>query len=354
MSRPTKRPIGRLGRYGCMSREKGIPPCGKAIVDNNPWLTGLRKLTAILFRLFGAEMSIFCIIYWAFHLFSVFPFHLAKPKFQAFIMHIRLVFGATLILPAMLSAWAEDSDFAFPLDGSPQSDLSNIPSDPSFESTTSLFDTDIAPSQTLEGDNSPLLGQTEPDSSELPWDDSFQLADCSSSENTLLPALGKSRIRRSDDDSSICTDRDAATSEGKNPSDGPTRVFLMPQMFDAEKHSSTCWEYTLGVLPYAVIASGDRNDEIVDPSRIYNLPLRSSTLSTLYRATVCTRRKPRSPPLLPNFFLFPVSRSAYMRIRIDCWLSTGTSNRRSAHVRRRCTSFLLRNGPTVLCVYDGN
>ena len=210
-----------------------------------------------------------------------------------FHMYVHLLFGISSIIPIILSAGATDSEFTFPFDEWQQPDLTNIPSDP-LDSATSLFDIDITPSQILEGVDSPLLEQTDPNSSELAWDDPFQLADCSSSENSFLPVTGKSRVRRIDNDSSGCTNPDAAAS-GANPSSDPTPIFFEQKTFDKEKHSITCYEATLGLLPFAVLASPDKNDKITDTSKSIDLPFPfvvSYVVTTLYRVTPCKRRNP--------------------------------------------------------------
>lgn len=211
-----------------------------------------------------------------------------------FHMYGRLLFGISSIVPIILSAWAADSEFTFPFDEWQQTDLTDIPSDP-FDSATPIFDIDITPSQTLEGLDSPLLGQADPNSSELAWDDPFQLADCSSSENPFLPVTGKSRVRRIDNDSSGCTSSDAAAS-GANPSSDPTPIFFEQKTFDEEKHSITCYEATLGLLPFAVLASPDKNDKITDSSKSIDLPFPfvvSYVVTTLYRVTPCKPKTPR-------------------------------------------------------------
>ena len=210
-------------------------------------------------------------------------------------MYIFVVFATTFIFSVLLSVSAEDSDLTFPLDDSLQTDLSNIPLDMSLDSK-SLFDTDITSPQILEAFDFFSSEQSEPNSSDLLWDDvdPFQLADCSMSENSALlpPALGKSRVRRIDDGgSSSCANPNAAMSES-NPSKGggTTQVWLQRQAFDNAKHSETCWEITAGLLPFAVLRTGDIHDQIRDDSRIFMLefPLHPSPLVIVYRVTPCT------------------------------------------------------------------
>lgn len=212
----------------------------------------------------------------------------------------RLLFGTTSILSVIVSASAADSDFTFPLDGSlssDQTDLSySIPSDPPLDSTTttttSLFGSDTSSTEPLDGSTLPgdLL---DPNSSEpFLWDDdSFQLADCSKSETPpVLPGLGKSRLRRLDADSSSCVNPNAAV-PGGNPSDSTfAQVVLQRKTFDPEKHSITCFDWTGGLLPFAVFASGDASDVLKgDPPRMVMLPIRLTELVTLYRVKPGTR-----------------------------------------------------------------
>lgn len=208
-------------------------------------------------------------------------------------MYVRLLFATTSILSVILSAWAADLDFTLPLDDLQQTDLFSIPSDPPLDPTMSLFDADIASSQTFDGADLLLLGQTDPNPSELSWDDPFQLADCSSSEGPFFPTIGKSRVRRIDDDSSGCTNPDAGAS-GANPSEGSMRIFLEEQTFNEAKHSITCFEATGGLLPFAVIPSPEKNDRREDTSKFFLLPFPfyPNYLVTLYHVTPCKRRNP--------------------------------------------------------------
>lgn len=193
-------------------------------------------------------------------------------------MYYRLVLcRSAFILSIVVSASTINSDLTLPfedvsaqnefltLDQTPL-DFSSL-NDPPLDLTASFLDVE---NDLFGGDLS--QGAT-----------TFQLADCSTSE--IPVAFGKSRVKRAADDGSSCSN---AAASGSPSDDSNLPALMLPQEFDSEKHSITCFQLTLGVLPFAVAASGDREDIINDRSRLYtvtsmNLPY---SPSTLYRATV--------------------------------------------------------------------
>lgn len=125
-----------------------------------------------------------------------------------------------------------------------------------------------------------LTGFDLSDSSDLFGGDTLQIVDCSKSE--IPSALGKSRVKRTDDGTS-CPNR-------ANTDDSAVPAVLFPQAFDPSQQSVTCWQLTLGVLPFAVVSSGDTADRIRDTTRKYTVTSTNHRYSpvTLYRATIST------------------------------------------------------------------
>lgn len=97
--------------------------------------------------------------------------------------------------------------------------LDSNPLDPPLDSNAPLFAAE-SPST-----NDAFEGSDFSDSSDLFGGDLFQIADCSMSEN--LPALGKSRVRRSDDTTSC--------SNPASRDDSNLPPLMLPQDFDPEK-----------------------------------------------------------------------------------------------------------------------
>lgn len=118
------------------------------------------------------------------------------------------------------------------------------------------------------------------DSSSLFRDNTLQIADCSTPD--IPHALDKSRVKRSDDA--------ASCSNSANPDDSNIPTLMLPQNFDPEKQSDTCWQLTLGLLPFAVVYSGDGSDRIRDTTRKYTVTSTNHRFSpvTLRRATLST------------------------------------------------------------------
>lgn len=101
---------------------------------------------------------------------------------------------------------------------------------------------------------------------DLVSDDSFRLADCSSS--VLSPVIGKSRVRRLDGGSAGCQNRDSTLPSGSGSSfdDLPafeTLLSTLERAYGSDaaqeelKHNSICSLVTANKLPWGVCSSGD-------------------------------------------------------------------------------------------------
>lgn len=191
----------------------------------------------------------------------------------------------------IVSASAIDSDFTLPFEDTlgqdalsfDQMTLDSNPLDSSWDST-SLDSSSLDSTAPLFGADTSstddaLNGFDLSDSSDFfSGDDPFQLADCSTSE--IPSAVGKLRVKRADDGASC------SNPSGTGDSNQPP--LLIPQEYDPEHHSITCWELTLGFLPFAVASSGDGVDITRDGSTMTRIPSTriQFTPSTLYRATI--------------------------------------------------------------------
>ncbi len=122
-------------------------------------------------------------------------------------------------------------------------------------------------------------------SDDVVFDDSFEIADCSATEN-LLPAMGigkgKSRVRRLDDSRS-CKDPNttspptAGDTTGSGEERSKEEEILMNLLNDpaflellagAQKntdHNFYCYLYTNGLLPWGVCSSGNPADQTLSP-----------------------------------------------------------------------------------------
>ena len=227
------------------------------------------------------------------------PYFLFQSPCKTFIMYFRFVLlRSTLILSIVLVASIINSALTLSFeDVSAQNDLLTFDqttldfsslNDPPLDLTAPFFDAENSPTyDALKGFD--LSENSDINSSDLFGGDlsqggtTFQLADCSTSE--IPVAFGPSRVKRNADDGSSCTNPAAS---GSSSDDSNLPALMLPQEFDSEKHSITCFQLTLGVLPFAVVSSGDQADVINDRSRLYtvtsmNMPY---SPSTLYRATV--------------------------------------------------------------------
>lgn len=202
-------------------------------------------------------------------------------------MYFRHFLVTISILSVVVSVSMDYSDFLVPDDTSEsaltslsldQTALSDDESSSPFDETTSLFDAESSPFSSDFFAGSDL--STDPDNtpSDFSWNDSFQLADCSESEVSLPPALGKSRVRRVDDSSS-CADPENEQNE------------QVLQSIQDGKFSVTCTLVTGGVLPFAMTASDDSKDVegntyVLEPITILGRGPRIYYASTLYHATL--------------------------------------------------------------------
>lgn len=121
-------------------------------------------------------------------------------------------------------------------------------------------------------------GADENNESNLFLDDSFQLADCSTSSekssSSIDNILGKFRLRRRDD-SNKCTNSDG-TSHGSYssfPADDERNIveemftdyepsYTVTQAMDTLNHNSMCYILTNGRLPWGVCSSGREEDQV--------------------------------------------------------------------------------------------
>ena len=205
-------------------------------------------------------------------------------------MHFHLI-EATGLLAAIVSVSTTNSDFTSPdEDWIPertslpfdQTELSYSLSDLPVDQITPTWNAEHSPTEIFEEYNG--SENSDVNLSETLWDDSFELVDCSASE--YPPALGKSRARRFDGPSSC---PNAAVS-GSPPETLIEPLRMLPQVYDKERHSLTCFEMTSGLLPVAVLSSDEPNYIVEDTTRKYQLPNQIYMPVTVYRATVCMKR----------------------------------------------------------------
>ena len=209
-------------------------------------------------------------------------------------MYFSHFFGTISLVSFIVSASIDYSDFALADDESElvltslpidQLALSNDELSSPLDQTTSLFDEELPSSSPDPFTGFDVSSNSENTSSDLLWDDSFKLASCSTSEVSLPPALGKSRVRRADDSSSCANpDHQAAL-----------------QAIENGKFSLTCTLVTAGVLPFAMAQSDSFRSEVVNTKVLNSInPLnfgpRLYYLSTLYRATLRKKKIPSSSP----------------------------------------------------------
>lgn len=264
-------------------------------------------------------------------------------------MHFRLI-KTIYILLAMVSVSMTDSDFTWPYtdfilpstDSNPeqtslpfdQTELSYNLLDLTVDQITPIWDAEDSSTDSFEGLN--LSGNSDVNLSETLWDDSFELGDsfelvdCSGSE--YPPALGKPRVRRFDD-SSRCPN---AAVSGAPPDTLIEPLQMLPQAYDKERHSLTCFEMTSGLLPVAVLSTDEPNDISLDTTRKYRLPNQIYEPVTIYRATICMERNLIS--MLHDL------------LRADMTFS----NRRRIPYDPRRGSLLLSIHGNFFCVYDGS
>lgn len=234
-----------------------------------------------------------------------------------FIMGSRLVLlslGIIFIFSIIVCASPADSDFSslLPFDDPIGQDTSL-----SFEDQTtsnynpldpSSFDIITSPTNKLDE----FHVSQNPDGinpSELLFNDdnSFPLAGsgvgsgCSASSDISLTTLSKRsrRVKRID---AVCHNGDSNSDVYY-----PVPAFMLPVPFDPPNHSKTCWELTLGVLPFALFCTTEYElgSIIQDPSKIYTAsehPVQYHP-STVYRATVCM--SPLLPFLIIRCFFSP-------------------------------------------------
>lgn len=210
------------------------------------------------------------------------------------------LFDSDVTLPLDDTAYTQDA--LLPLD---QTTLASNLFDPSSDSSTApLFDAQ-SPSTGFDlSENSDIINPSDL----FGGDDMFQVADCSTSE--IPPsALGKSRIKRSDNGGgTFCSDTNAAQSPSND-----IEVPMLPQEFDQERHSITCWQLTLGMLPFAVVG-GDEMPKKEDKTKLYRVTTSNSPYSpsTVYQVSISMRKISRinfvPPPFCSPFFLFHLRR----------------------------------------------
>ena len=218
-------------------------------------------------------------------------------------MYFCSVFNIISIFSVTVSAVSADSDFTLPYDdlgledtslADEQTALSSNWWDPPSDQTPPLFDADLYSTDGLDGFDVPEnVGTIGTNPSEIAWDDPLQLADCSMSSD--VSNLSNLRVRRGDAASTRCSKSDG--SESFSSKDGSNSLLMLPQVYDDEKHSDSCWFATLGLLPYAVIGSGSPNDLSVDRSRTYKLRnMRQYFPTTVSHATIRMTRKAHLNP----------------------------------------------------------
>ena len=208
-------------------------------------------------------------------------------------MYFRHLLGTLSLLSIIVSASIDYSDF-MPADDALEPVLATLPVDqvtlssdelsPLFDQTTSLFSEEPSSSSPDSFTGFDVFPDAENTSSDLSLDQSFKLASCSTSDASLAPALGKSRLRRVDDASSC-----------PNPAEHDAIL----ESIQTGKFSLTCTLVTKGVLPFAM-AQSDGFRSVVTDTRVLNTlsPLlgfgpRLYYPSTLYRATL---RKSKALP----------------------------------------------------------
>lgn len=134
-----------------------------------------------------------------------------------------------------------------------------------------------------------LFGTDEPNLTSLPdhtiFDNSFELADCASSDS--LPVMGpKSRLRRLDDSGSCKNPNTTPPSGTETPPGGaddetvniPDMLTLLRDPYFVRRfaaarknrnHNSYCYLFTEGILPWGVCSSGNPEDERSLPERLH-------------------------------------------------------------------------------------
>lgn len=185
-------------------------------------------------------------------------------------MHFCHFFRTITFFSVVISALIDYSDFI-----QPDGELEPLLVDPNtpFDPNAPLFDGGFSSSDPLA-----LFDQStdsENTSSDMLWDDSFKLASCS----TL------SRVRRADDSGSC---------SNINPSDNQQIIQSLLQ----GKFSITCTLLTVGVLPFALMASDGPDDVIMNMNTLNSVATiglgpRLYYPSTLYRATLSTKLSSR-------------------------------------------------------------
>lgn len=233
-------------------------------------------------------------------------------------MYFNLILGIASLFPIIVPTFSLDpeslllSDNLFATD--PSSSIDQL-SDNSINPPLALTDNSLLSSNTLDGSN--LFANSEignPSNDDLLWDDSkdplLLAGGCSTPDMTLPPARGKSRLKQRGDGPAECLSpdisQDTFAASSKDPAAQVPPVML-PQVFDAEKHSSSCWQITLGMLPFAV--AGEAANVVDDPSRTYGFRVTLAnapyTPRTVYQATVSKFFPPPTSLFSPKKNLIP-------------------------------------------------
>ena len=232
-----------------------------------------------------------------------YEFNIIFILYSIVVVSLALTIDSDFTSPSFDDVSTAAQDTLLPLDQT-SLDFNSLSDPPALDLTaTSLFDdgagfsssTDDALSGGLD-----LPGSNSTPENNLLWDhnsdNSFQLAGgCS------VSPLGKSRVKRADNDvASSCANPAGSGGDSSDSSNGG----MLPQTYDEEKHSLTCWALTLGLLPFALASSGDWEDIRDDRSRgLYRVTSSNSPYSpvTLYRATISMPKRILHPGALVNF-----------------------------------------------------